>query len=61
MVEEDVLYKVVRKNDGSLHNVLVVPQPLGKKALEEANNKLSGHLGMYKTIKQTEIFLYRSE
>ncbi len=54
VVEEEILYKVIRKSDGSLHDALVVPQPLRKKALEESHIKLSGHLGIYSTIKQTE-------
>ncbi len=58
VVEDEILYKVIRKSDDSIHNVLVVPQPLRKKALAESHIKLSGHLGMYKSIKQTESHFY---
>ena len=53
-----MLYKVIEKVDGSLHNVLVVPRPMKKEALEKAHKNLSGHLGIYKTHKQTEAYFY---
>ncbi len=56
-LEEDLLYFVREKTDGSLHYSLIIPRSLVKAAIQHAH-ELSGHLGKKKTIKKAEELYY---
>lgn len=58
VMEEGVLFKVIRKIDNSLHYVLVVPHCLKQQALKLTHCTLSGHLGVYKTLTKVQNFFY---
>ena len=51
-VQEEILYYVREKLDGSIHYCLVVPQELKGKALNFSHTS-AGHLGQKKTISKT--------
>ena len=56
-VQEEILYYVREKLDGSIHYCLVVPHELKGQALNFAHTS-AGHLGQKKTIAKTEEYFY---
>ena len=57
VIQDEVLYYVKEKSDGSLHFCLVVPQNLTCKPIEHAH-VTSRHLDQKKTIRKAEELFY---
>ncbi len=55
-VQDEILYYIREKLDGSIHYCLVVPQELKTRTLNFSHTS-AGHLGKKKTITKTGIFL----
>ncbi len=56
-VQDEILYYIRKKLDGSIHCCLVVPQELKTLALNFSHTS-AGHLGQKKTITKTEEYFY---
>ncbi len=57
-LEDEILYLCKKKTDGTILYLLVVPQELGKAAMQYIHEKETGHMGQHKTILKAEEYFY---